>query len=306
MSKQERVRWRLEERNLDDLIDFPLQDLAFPRTSKKDDDILLQDLRKNGLKHHIEVLPENDADFEPNTILAGHRRSRLLRRIGKTTCKVKVMYSLAHADRATIVKYFLGDNDHRRQLAELDKARLALRRFELELGVEPGDLSDLQRTEARERIAKALSCTRRNASRYFAALSTPFAVQMALGEKKVKLEDAARVAGLPDDIKERIAARIAKGESPARVVACYLGSAQSVRSRGAAVSQFIGLIAKANACLAGYSLADFRSCDKGGEVKELRLCRKTIGQLIGRLQESRAIRGAAMKEGKLTARRTEE
>ncbi len=58
---------------------------------------LIEDIRKNGLREKIQILPKNKAGLPADTILDGHERSRALQKLGQTDTDVVVRYDLADA-----------------------------------------------------------------------------------------------------------------------------------------------------------------------------------------------------------------
>jgi hypothetical protein len=82
-------------RKLDDLIEFPLQQTYFPPLSEDRLRALADDIKRNGLRHSIEVLPENKAGYPADTIVKGHMRRLALLLNGETTAEVLVRYDLA-------------------------------------------------------------------------------------------------------------------------------------------------------------------------------------------------------------------
>jgi hypothetical protein len=107
---------RLETRRLADLRAFDVQGDFFEDLPEHELQALADDIDRNGLRQPIEVLPENDAGIEPDTILSGRQRKRALELPGGTTTRVCVRYDPAHTPRHEIDRAFLEDHQNRRQL----------------------------------------------------------------------------------------------------------------------------------------------------------------------------------------------
>ena len=118
-----------------------------------------------GLRVPIEVLPpHNAAGLSHLTILSGHTRSEILVELDYVMFHVRVRHDLAKATRSEVDKYFLADNFARRQLDPLDRARAAVRLFELERdkrGRKTGDQQPVE-GELRNRIGDVLGLSGRN------------------------------------------------------------------------------------------------------------------------------------------------
>jgi hypothetical protein len=212
-----------EHRRLRDLHPFPAQAQFFDDLSDHDLAELAADIKRNGLRHPIELLPQNKAGYTPNTILSGHQRDRALRLNGETETVALVRYDLAEADKESIERHFLEHNQHRRQQDVLATARVALRLFEIE---KKRPVSKFWVTpEARDRVGAVIGMSGRNLQRYLDVLRTPLEVQNALRNKNLSLVQAAKVASLVQTQQERIAGRIRAGEEPKAVVAEFLPTA---------------------------------------------------------------------------------
>ena len=213
---------RNEKRQLKDLIPFPVQKDFFDDLSEEDLQVLADNIARNGLRHNIEVLPENKAGYPPNTILTGHQRLRALLLNDESEAEVIVRYDLAEADATEIEREFLEDNKDRRQLDALAKARVALRLFEIEQGKGRGKLSRCDDGEARDRVGRAIGMSGRNLQRYFLILKAPVDVQNAFRSQKLTLVEAGKVALLGNKDQEKVAARIQTGENPRAVLQDFL------------------------------------------------------------------------------------
>ncbi len=223
-NKSEITEPAFEIRRLDRLRPHPLQGLYFGNFSDMKLRALADDIDRYGLKHCIEVLPKNQAQLPVDTIIVGHKRHRALQLLGFEETEVEVRYDLSEANAAEIELYFLDDNDNRQHLTKLAQARIALRRVEIEKKRDRGDLADWEHVEARDRVGAAIGMTGRNLSRYLRVLQTPASVQQAFERGELTLVAADRVAGLCDEIRSVIAARIEAGEAPKSVVQSAVGT----------------------------------------------------------------------------------
>src|SRR4051794_856350 len=99
-----------EKRLLKDLKPFPAQPLFFDDLSDHELEALAEDIKRNGLRSPIEVLPKNRAGYPADSIISGHQRKRALELNGEAETTVCVRHDLADADAAAVEKAFLDDN----------------------------------------------------------------------------------------------------------------------------------------------------------------------------------------------------
>lgn len=184
-----------------DLSDYALADLA-------------ADIKANGLKEKIEILPDG-------TILSGHQRRRALELLGRPETHVIRRDDLA-GDEAEAEDFLLRANLMRRQLDPLSQARVALRRFEIEKGRTANKMTGSDKVTARDRIGKSIGMSGRNLQRYWNVLNSPREVQDAFQAGGLTLNEAARVGVLSAKEKEKIATRIRDGELAKAVVSSVL------------------------------------------------------------------------------------
>ena len=150
------LKLRREVRRLGELQPHPLQSSFFDDLPEDGLCALANDIKLNGLKHPIEILPANTAGLPPDTILAGHQRKLALEKNGETRTEVIVRHDLATADAATIEACFLGDNQYRRHSDTLARARVAHRLFELHKKKPCNRLGFAEQEELRDRIGKII------------------------------------------------------------------------------------------------------------------------------------------------------
>jgi len=228
------------KRNLDDLRPHPLQAKMFPDLSDPELEALSADMQRNDLQHPIEITSDG-------TIIAGHQRVRAARKLGWKEIDVIVRTDLEGQGSDAIERRLIEDNLNRRQLSGLAKARCIKALHDL-IETELDSTNWQPRGELKEIIAKRLSLSSREVSRYLLVLETPIAVQNAFDEKKLSLVKAGQVAGLSKEQQDEIAIRITSGEVPREVVDSFL---QNVRRRQpSATDTYIKFIKLLNRLLA--------------------------------------------------------
>jgi hypothetical protein len=196
-----------ESRKTDDLKPFPLQPEFWGQESQADDDRLEQSLRR-GQRERIPIMPyPNRARLPKNTMLDGHRRWSLWKKLGIKRIEVIVRHDLANADITTVEAEFLTYNSYR-QLHIIDKARVAKRRFEIEKGRSRGGLRPGEDAEARERVGKIIGIGGRELQRYWRLLKAPVVVQDAVRNKLISLTLGEKVGALREKQKTEIAEKL--------------------------------------------------------------------------------------------------
>jgi hypothetical protein len=182
----------------------PLQATFASVCSPADDQALAQDIKANGIREPIQVLPADNAAGLPGaTILDGHRRVAALISIGETEALVVVRHDLATASAAEVEHTYLNFNLLRRHLRPLEKARIALRMREL-----ARKLAIPIHGNLRDYLGQMLGQSGRNLSRYLALLETPVEVQNAVDGGLLPLVLGARIATLSKGSRQTIASRI--------------------------------------------------------------------------------------------------
>jgi len=225
MSKPKANQPERRRLKLSQLVPYPLQSQEYPPTSEEEDERLRAVLRK-GHYDPLHVMPPNSAAGLPaNTLLDGHRRSRLLADLGFVDAEVVVRHDLANASRATVDMTFYDFALGRRHSHPLDLARMVLRKYELEKGRPRGGLKRDDEPEARDRVGKAIGMSGRHLQRLFRILLTPREVQNAVRDRpprRLPMVMAEKVESLPKAKQTEIAGRIAAGEDAKTVVREYL------------------------------------------------------------------------------------
>lgn len=213
---------KLENRKLTALKDHPLQADYFGGLPDYNLRLLAEDIRTNGLRNPIEIMPpKNRAGLPAGTIIKGHQRKRAQELNEATETAVLVRYDLVDVDATTVEVIFMEDDDQRRHDDPLTKARIALRKFEIERKRPRGGLRPWEKAEARDRVGEAIGMSGRNLQRYFSIVQGPPAVEKAYRSKQLTLVEAARIGCMPAKDQEHIAARIEAGETPKAVLASY-------------------------------------------------------------------------------------
>lgn len=258
---------------LDGLKPHPLQGQYFEDLSDDALAAVAADIKANGLKEKIEILPDG-------TILSGHQRRRALMSLGRTETKVKVRHDLA-GDAAAAEDYFLKANMLRRHLDPLSQARVALRRFAIEKGREAAKMIGPDEQTARDRVGKTLGMSGRNLQRYWNVLKAPHEVQEAFRAGELTLNEATRVGLLTAATQAHIAQRICNGEPAKAVVAGLLNrkpgnAGVDLRRRW---RQFIAAMNVGTNELAG-NVDEIAERLTEADLVTVRTCRRFLGQII--------------------------
>jgi ParB-like chromosome segregation protein Spo0J len=250
----------------------PLQKRYFGDVSAEDLKALAANVALRGLRQPIEALPDG-------TILNGHMRLKALQMNGAAEAAVLVRYDLAGADEVTRERVFIEENLLRRQFDPLAKARAVPGLFLAEKKKSRSRLFGREEEEARDRVGAAIGMSGRNLNRYFAVLAAPTEVQEALRARALTLVTAARVAGLPAAVQQRIARRIGAGEPARAVVAEHLPESDGRHRKVAdAVASFARSLGKGLHDLAG-RLPEVRPGQLRQHVGRLREASEVIGTL---------------------------
>jgi len=194
----------IEKRKLDSLKPHPRQNQNFDPHTDETIRSLAKDMQANGQLTPVEITADG-------TLIAGCGRVQAVRLLGWDEVAVWVRDDLK--SDADVELRLIEDNDNRRQLTPLGKARLAKRRWELQ-----GKSSKRGEGLLRDQLGKILDMSGRNLDRYLRVLEAPIEVQQALDRKQLPLVEAKKVAGLARDVQEKIAEQIRNGEPPREVV----------------------------------------------------------------------------------------
>ena len=182
------------------------QQAAFLPCSRGEDEALRQDLKENGLRDPVIVrlLTKRPRSYE---ILDGHRRVQQLQALKHREVRAVVRDDLVNADAPQIEATFLRFNLNRRQLHPLDKARHALRVFEIDRGIPPGKLRQSRR-EAEADLGDILEVSGRQLRRLLRILMTPAVVQAAVRDGLLLQVCAEKIDALPAAKQQILAERL--------------------------------------------------------------------------------------------------
>jgi ParB/RepB/Spo0J family partition protein len=219
-SQPERRRIKLKA-----LLPHSLQPLYYTATTQDEDDRLLDDLRQHGQRDAIVVVPKKRNGRWIHIILDGHRRVRAAEVLGWASLNAIIRWDLAEADDSVIESEFLQYNLNRRHLHQIDRARIALRQFQIERKRPRGEVRPWDEHEARERVGKAIGMCGRNLSRYFRLLLAPLEIQNAVRDGRLALVLGEKVSWLTKPQQAEIAKRIRADENAKSVVGEYIAPA---------------------------------------------------------------------------------
>jgi len=149
------------------------------------------------------------------TILDGHRRVRLMKQFGHTHVIAIIRDDLQTAEE--IEAAYLTYNPNRGQMPTLCLIRITKRQLELVKGRAWNSLTDSQRTELKDTIAKSMKMSPRNVARYISVLSTPKPIQDAVEREELRLTLGAQIAMLPQEKQQEIADTIATADTPTKI-----------------------------------------------------------------------------------------
>ena len=179
-----------------DLPDHELQELA-------------EDIDKHGVKHPLDILPNN-------VVVGGHQRLRALKLLRKKTARCRILHYLADADEHEVIQYIVNDNLLRRQLTQLEQARLYRELLKLERGDSGRDVD--VRGDLRDRLASQFGVSGRTLDRWEKVLDSPREVQDAYSRGQLRLVDAGKVADFPKRVQRQIGKAIRRGANPKEAV----------------------------------------------------------------------------------------
>ena len=241
---------RIETRRLSDLKPHTHQDELFHPMSRAELARLAEDIRRHGLLQPVEVTPDG-------RIIDGHQRVRAARKLGRAEITVWVREDLAGDERA-VDRRHIEANLHRRQLAPLDRVRLARRMLEIERGCRFGVLVPHEEGELRDRVGEVLHMSGRNAQRYLNIGAAPMEVQRAYSEGRLPMALAARVHALGVREQAMIATAIRGGSDPAKVILAKLPRRKpKAADPGKALVKLVAALEVAMAAIEGRE-AEFR------------------------------------------------
>lgn len=179
----------------------PDQQLYADTFGHTDANLLREDLRANGQRDPIKVSRDG-------VIIDGHQRVRLLAELGHDRVMAVVTGDLPRDDRQRRAE-FLRHNLARRQLSTLQQARLALRLFEAEQGMDIGQAADPRHWRAvADYFVTLRGCSRRHALRTLRVLLTPAPILTAVDHGLLKMTLAEKVESLPRQEQDQLAVEV--------------------------------------------------------------------------------------------------
>jgi ParB/RepB/Spo0J family partition protein len=210
------------KRRIENLKPHPCQGKYFQDLSDAQLNDLAEDIRANGLKMPVQILPDN-------TIITGHQRCRAAKLLEWEEIDVVVNHALAKKGDAAVVQELIGDNLNRRQLGKLEAARAYKALSDLRESFPKNERRDYHVGRFRDIIGARLGLNGRTLDRYVSLLDTPQQVQEAFQSNKLPLLVAEQVARLPSDIQQQMASQIHAGADPKEVVAQHLSKKKNRR-----------------------------------------------------------------------------
>jgi ParB family chromosome partitioning protein len=254
----------------------PSQARVFDDTPEPEFLELKADIEKNGLRHRVEILPTT------GVIVCGHRRVRALRLLGCKEVPVLILYDLAARGEAAVRQRLITDNLLRRQLTPLGKVRGYVELVQALVEERGGRWpSGSAQGELRERLGKILGQSGRNVDRYLAVARLPMPIQQAFDDGQLSLVQAARIATLPAEAQERIAAAVEQGAPAREAVADHLPAADGRHKKaGDALASLVRALGRGIADLQGRD--DQVRSPRGEDVVTLTTARDLIDELLRR------------------------
>jgi hypothetical protein len=297
MGKKQPLSAAAEERRLSQLVEHPLQRFYNDGFGDPALKALAADIRQNGQREMIQILPANRANLPANTILDGHQRCKALRLNGEHKTTVLVRYDLAQGDELTVEAAYLAFNAQRQHRDLLLRARTALRLIEIEKKRPRGQLRPWEVSEARDRVGQAIGMSGRNLNRYFKVLRTPLEVQNAFRAADLALVVAEKVADLQPASQQKLAERLRslqvadlpKRERKAafdKLVAEFLPRRACEPRLGKSLAHFVEGLRQARAELA-HRIPEIKSSLGGTALEDLRHGRDLIDALLAQLEKTR-------------------
>ena len=196
---------------LDKLKPHPRQAAMFGDLPDAELKALAANIKKNGLKHPIEVLPDH-------TIVTGHQRVRAAGLLKRTDIDAIVLKDLGKLGDGAVEIHFIHDNFQRRQLTRLGKARCISRLMELREDPDTSARETGEWGKLKKSIAAKIHRSECSVNRNLRVLKTPTGVQEAFDRGEIGLEDAGKIAGLPRADQMALDRRL-RAEEPAKALA---------------------------------------------------------------------------------------
>lgn len=223
-NEQPNTEMPVETRPIRSLKSFHLQNEVLLDSSEQDIESLVQDIRTNGLRIPLEILPDG-------TIIDGHQRLRACKTAGMKYVPCRVRHDLVDKPLEQ-EQQFISLNLQRRQLSTLAKTRCIKKQFKIEQErYRLGQSERPQGISLRDYVAKQLNMTGRNAERWIKVLDLPLPLQEGVEQGRLKLDYAAKLA-LRDEDEWQIVLPIAeRGQDCNEIVQQLLGQASDPQVR---------------------------------------------------------------------------
>ncbi|QDT74468.1 ParB/RepB/Spo0J family partition protein [Lacipirellula limnantheis] len=260
----------IEERQVDELTLHPGHKI-YPEPTEHEIAQLAGDMKGRGLQHPIEITPDG-------VIIAGQRRWLAMKKLGRSTTRCRVRYDLAEKGPHAVSEHLLADNLFRRQLSELQQARVyrELLKNSKDHPVPPG-------RERRDLVAAFFGRSGRKMSRLVRILETPLAVQNAYEAGKLNQVTAESVAGLLPAQQKVIAAAIDAGECPYAAIAKFIPRVASKSTKPTRQKSPANMADALRAAIA--ATAELIKASEGNDVGLDAPQRKLLADIIERMQE---------------------
>ncbi len=209
MSKKR--RFALKKLQVSDLREHPNNEKIFSPLAEPELQLLAEDMDANGLGTPIDVTPDG-------VIVGGHMRVRAAKLLGWSTIECRVHEDWQDPHAPEVIEHLISDNLNRRQCTRLGVARACDALFTT---MKRRDINR-DNNELREIIGKRLGTCGRTVSRYQRLLTLPRALQDAIDSGNLPMALGSKIAGLNRAEREKIAERVAMGESVRRVADEYV------------------------------------------------------------------------------------
>lgn len=182
------------------LLDFPIQHQVFGEENDAASELLVEDIRAQGVRDPIDVLPPDNAAGLPEfTVLDGHRRRDAAIELGLDAVPVRVRHDLLDASEEEVTLAFLNYNFVRRQLHPVDQANVLLNRYNASAS-SPLPFSDLRQINRLARqLATLLGKDQKTGGRYIRVAMMPQAIHEAVKLGLLRLNVATKIFAITDE-----------------------------------------------------------------------------------------------------------
>jgi|GEM_PF-2243641 len=195
------------------LLDFPIQHQVFGEENDAAGELLAVDIRAQGVRDPIDVLPPgNAAGLPENTVLDGHRRRDVAIQLGLDLVPVRIRHDLMDASVEEVTQAFLNYNFVRRQLDPVDQAKVLLNIYNTRRYM-PLRFSDLRGiNELARHLAALLGKDQKTGGRYIRVAMLPEAIHQAVKLGFLRLTVATKIFAIRDEaVREEIVDAVEEG-----------------------------------------------------------------------------------------------